>query len=372
MSKTAIVAVSKNGTVLASRLKQAYEDQADLYVDSRFSEYAINYISYDLPLRPIISRIFHGYDVIVLFLPVGATVRLIAPHLKTKMVDPAVISVDEMGKFAVSIVSGHIGGADKATQEVSEVLGSIPVITSASHVLGTIPIDLLGKELGWVLTSDSLTITRASAMIINGGSIGVYQNSGQRDWLVGLESLANVGSRYDDLGDLFSASVDLRLIISDLDVELEFGSALQHGKSTVVYHPKSLVVGMGCRRGVPVDKLNELLTNSFGEAGLSLLSIAAFATAEIKQDEPGLLELSEKYGVPLYSYSVEELNNVFDKESDSSWDFQLDRSEKAHSLLGVWGVSEPSSLLAADSYDLVMNKRKSECATVSAARIKYD
>ena len=372
MSKTAIVAVSKNGTVLANRLKQAYEDRADLYVDSRFSEYAIDYISYDLPLRPIIDRIFSDYEIIVLFLPVGATVRLIAPHLKTKTIDPAVISVDEMGKFTVSIVSGHIGGADKATQEISEILGSIPVITSASHVLGSIPIDLLGKELDWVLTTDSVTITRASAMLINGGSIGVYQNAGQRDWFVKLESLVNVVRQYDDLGDLFADSVDLRLIVSDLDVELAFESSLQDGKSVVVYHPKSLVVGLGCRRGVSVDKLNELLTNSFGEAGLSLLSISAFATAEIKQDEPGLLALSEKYGVPLYSYSVEELNNVFDNESDSAWDFQLDRSEKAHSLLGVWGVSEPSSLLAADSYDLVMNKRKSECATVAAARITYD
>lgn len=104
--------------------------------------------------------------------------------------------------------------------------------------------------------------------------------------------------------------------------------------------------------------------------GLSLSSILAFATAEIKQNEPGLIELTEKYGVPLYTYSVEALNNVFSKESDSKWDFQLDRSEKAHNLLGVWGVSEPSSILAADSVDLVMSKRRSDCATVAVTRIK--
>ncbi len=370
MSKTAIVAVSKNGSVLGSKLKQAYRDQADLYVDNRFCEYASDYISYNLPLRPIISRVFHSYDIIILFLPVGASVRLIAPYLKTKSVDPAVICVDEMGKFAVSLVSGHVGGADKATQQVADVIGSIPVITSASHVLESLSIDLLGKESGWVLASDSVMITRASAMIINGGSIGIYQDSGQRDWVMGLESLANIVNQHDDLEALLADCVDVRLVVTDLNVERACKAASQDGKNIVVYHPKSLVVGMGCRRGVSVDKLNELLTDSFEEVGLSLSSILAFATAEIKQNEPGLIELSEKYGVPLYTYSVEALNNVFSKESDSKWDFQLDRSEKAHNLLGVWGVSEPSSILAADSVDLVMSKRRSDCATVAVTRIK--
>jgi len=372
MSKTAIVAVSKNGSLLASRLKQVYGDQTDLYVVSKFSEYASDCISYDLPLRPVVSRIFKTYDTIVMFLPVGAVVRLVSPHLKTKTVDPAVICVDEMGKFAVSLVSGHIGGADEATQKISDVLGSIPVITSASHVLDSISVDLLGKEWGWVLACDPDTITRSSAAIINGGSIGVYQNSGQTDWRGELESLDNAVSHYDSLVDLLDSSVDVRLVVSDMNIESETETTSQNGKDIVLYHPKSLVVGMGCRRGVSADKLNELLINSFEESGLSLSSISAFATAEIKRDEPGLMELCEAYGVPLYCYSVEELNSVFDKETDREDDFYLDRSEKAHSLLGVWGVSEPASLLTAKSSDLVMHKRKSECATVAVARIKCD
>ena len=176
------------------------------------------------------------------------------------------------------------------------------------------------------------------------------------------------------LESLFAGECSVALVISDqLDPFADQADQIQPGRHVVLYRPNSLVAGMGCRRGVPLEELDQLLLETFRENNLSLASLACIATAELKQDEPGLILLADQYGVPLVCYSGDDLNQAFDFQGDAARESAtgLTRSEKAHSLLGIWGVSEPAALLASGANALLLPKRKAARATVAVARKSF-
>jgi cobalt-precorrin 5A hydrolase len=157
-----------------------------------------------------------------------------------------------------------------------------------------------------------------------------------------------------------------------------------HDKNVVLYRPGSLVAGMGCRRGVPWEELEELLATTFERHNLSSRSLGCIATAELKKDEPGILALADKYGVPLVCYDKDELNRMFNPlpaaqdatgsglpagttrtERDSGRPIP---SPRAYSLLGIWGVAEPAALLASGSDQLLAPRQNTSNATIAIAR----
>ena len=138
MSKTAIIAISRRGSELARSLQKSLGADATLYLDRRFIRDGENATPFDLPVRPLVQHAFESCQQLVLFMPVGAAVRLVAQRLEDKHQDPAVVCVDDGGRFAVSLVSGHTGGADALAGKVASALDATPVITSASHVMGSL------------------------------------------------------------------------------------------------------------------------------------------------------------------------------------------------------------------------------------------
>lgn len=335
---------------------------------------------FDLPARPVVQQAFRDYEFLVLIMPVGAAIRLVAPLLVHKHHDAGVVCVDDSGTFAVSLLSGHVGGADRLTQRVAAIIGATPVITSASHTGGTLAVDLLGEDMGWTLEADSTTVTRASAAVVNGDPVGVYQCAGERDWWKPDPLLpANIRT-FASLEELASSQCSAALVISDQvcaspTSRVGYAESLP-GKAAVVYRPKSLVVGMGCRRGVPLDELEALLDETLEQNNLARASVRCIATAEIKRDEVGILLLAEKLGASLECYSVEDLNSIFETEDalvSASVPGRLrpTPSPVAHRLLGVWGVSEPAALLASGSQSLLVTRQKITRATIAVARIPF-
>ena len=150
----------------------------------------------------------------------------------------------------------------------------------------------------------------------------------------------------------------------------------------VVVRPRSLVVGMGCRRGVTREHLEELLAGTFRANALALKSVRCIATADIKSDEAGILELADKYGVPVECFTAERLNSVFEGDPGRN---QVNESQDqaepgqgepnpspvAHRLLGVWGVAEPAALLASGADRLLVSRQKTDRATIAVARIPF-
>ena len=343
--------------------------------------------SFSLPLRPVLKRLFGQYRRLVLFMPVGAAVRLLAPSLEHKQSDPAVVCVDDAGKFAVSLLSGHVGGADDLALEVAGIIGAQPVITSASYVMDTLAVDLLGREFGWRLETGPATVTRVSADVVNGELVGIYQDAGERAWWPEDKELPANLKVFTSLTDLFESDCSAGLVMTDRILP----SALQPGAGTrfdssvsrlVVYRPQSLVVGMGCRRGVSVEHLEELLVSAFGQHGISLSSVKCIATAEIKRDEAGINQLAAKYGVPVVCFGAEDLNGMFEgapSEVVATGKDELSGtvgclptpSAVAYRLLGVWGVSEPAALLASGARELLVPREKTDRATLAVARIPF-
>ena len=313
---TAIVAISTHGASLARLLSKALSGEVELHLERRFCgqdpDQRTAETPFDLPVRPLVARLFDDCQRLVLFMPVGAAVRLVAPRLRDKHLDPAVVCVDDAGRFAVSLLSGHLGGADRLAQEVARALGAEAVVTSASQVMGTLAVDLLGQELGWQIEAGPGQVTRASAAMVNGEPVAVYQEAGEAGWWPPGEPLPSNVTVYTSRESLAVGSWNAALVVTDrADAGLPVAET---GRAVVYYRPRTLVAGMGCRRGVPVEELDRLLVDTFGSQGLAPASLRCIATADLKQDERGLLDLAGKYGVPLQCYRPGELNAVFDEQ----------------------------------------------------------
>lgn len=387
--ETGVAVISRGGVEVALRLSSVFSQGTVYHVVDRYGELVSDQIgcpveTFPLPLRPVIGRLFKEYRRLILIMPVGAAIRLVAPLLENKYYDPAVVCLDDEGRFAVSLLSGHLGGADALAQEVADAVGATPVITSASHVKNTLAVDLLGREYGWRLEADSNTVTRVSAAVVNGESVAVWQEAGEQGWMSQVVPLPGNLKLCESPKEMVDSDSKAALIISDSADPLATVSEVPGSNvPIVVYRPRSLVVGMGCRRGVPQEHLDGLLRETFDKHNLSPLSIKCIATADIKGDEPGILELAGKYCVPLVCYGADELNSVFEaRGSDrpitpaaaagTATVIAHTRSQAARRLLGVWGVSEPAALLASGAGQLLVGREKTDRATIAVARIPFD
>jgi cobalt-precorrin 5A hydrolase/precorrin-3B C17-methyltransferase len=265
---------------------------------------------------------FGQYDAVVAVMAAGAVVRILAPMIAAgdKSSDPAILVVDEAARFVTPILGGHAAGANKLATELAEVLGSAAVITTATDVAGIPGLD----DLGWPASGDISGVSRA---MLDGEKVIL---AGEHRWP--LPALGeNVVEALGDEGPRSAVAVDQPTIwISDL-AECEAGDA------TVVLRPPSLVAGMGASRGVSTDEARQLLKSALQDAGLAIESVAAIATAQIKGDEPGLVDLARELGVPLVTHSAEALGQVNVPNP----------SEVVREAVGVPSVSEAAALLGA-------------------------
>ncbi|MHB1227814.1 MAG: cobalt-precorrin 5A hydrolase [Desulfurivibrionaceae bacterium] len=273
-------------------------------------------------------------DGFVCIMATGIVVRGIAPLLQGKESDPCVVVLDEKGRHAVSLLSGHLGGGNHLAHQVAALLGGEAVITTASDTLGLAPLDLWAREQNLVCESKEGLI-QASARLVNTGSLRIYAEVAIPSLPQGL--LAVPGPEQADI-----------VVTSHLG---DYGPA-------VVFHPKNLVVGVGCNRGVPVAELRQACEELFAGENLSQMSIRNLASIDVKQDEVGLLAFAEELAVGVDFFSKDELNRVEN----------VAVSEAALRNVGAIGVAEPAALFSAQSNDLLVGKRKWRNVTMAVAR----
>ncbi len=286
--------------------------------------------------REALGRAWEECDGVILFLATGAAVRLISPLLEDKKHDPGVVTVDDATRFAVALCGGHDGGANDLAQRVSKTLDATPVITTASDSLGVPALDSLGDKLGFKLDPDSSLAAVGSAMV-SGETINFV--SDQR-W--------PIGSLPENVVSSGSLEVPLVLISDRL---------LKIPQPAVVYRPLSLVAGVGCSRGASAEEILTLLKSSLDEAGLSMQSVAALASIDVKRDEAGLLEAAERLGVRTHFYAADDLSAVDTPNP----------SEVVRAAIGTPSVAEAAVMVS--GAELVFQKRKSEMATVAVGRL---
>ncbi|MBW4085466.1 cobalt-precorrin 5A hydrolase [Paenibacillus sp. S150] len=310
------------------------------------------------PVKELLPQLFRQYEGVILFFSLGAAVRLTAPLLEDKRTDPAVIVIDERGEHVISMLSGHLGGANRLTLQIAQLLGSHPVITTASDVQGIFAVDLLGSELGW--RADSFApMKTVSAALVNGEAVAFLQESGEPGWLPPEAVLPGHVRLCEDMAELREAPFSAAIVVTDRLLSGQEAAAL--GERAAVYRPRSLVVGLGCNRGTPLEELEAVVLDTLAELGLSLLSVRNLATAGIKGDEAGLLALCAKYGWELALYTPEQLNTVALEQP----------SEAVFKATGAYGVCEPAALLSSGAAGLLLKKKKSGNATIAVARVSF-
>jgi cobalt-precorrin 5A hydrolase/precorrin-3B C17-methyltransferase len=292
---------------------------------------------YDGPVRESLERAFRDCDLVVAFLAVGATVRLLAPLLGDKETDPGVVCVDEARRFAVPVLGGHSAGANELAERVAQLLDATAVPTTATDAVGIPGLD----TLGWAVEGDVAGVTRA---ILEGRPVRLAA-----DGTYPLPALPpNV--RADAPADAPQLRVTDRL------------GATAPGAATL--RPRTLVVGVGASKGAPADEVWELVTAALADAGLSPASVDHLATVEAKADEPGLVEAARRLNVPLRAHPADALATVpVPNPSDAPL-----------AAVGTPSVAEAAALASAPGGELLVPKRKSApagraaMATVAVAR----
>jgi cobalt-precorrin 5A hydrolase len=236
--RLAIVAITKHGTQqaaeLAARLPHAQIVCSEKFAPA-FAGLGNPVRAYAGALRDEIAALFEGCDQLVFFVSLGAVVRLIAPYLKSEDEDPGITVVDDAGRFVIPVLSGHVGGANACAEEVAALLGATPVVTTASDVGKTIPVDILGRELGWRVEAPKLNVTRVSAHVVNGERIAFVQEVGSPHWWTRATPLPANIHRFERIEDVDLARFSAVLWVTQRDIGPQVWERLN--ERLVVYRP---------------------------------------------------------------------------------------------------------------------------------------
>ena len=345
----AIYAITRHGVGIAVRAAAGLPG-ADLFVSEKLAALAPPHArTFALPMGPLLADTFARYDAHVFVISVGAVVRMIAPLLENKKVDPAVVCVDDAARFSICVLSGHVGRGNAFTERVASVLGAAPVVTTASDVNGTLTVDILGRDLGWTLDDPDRNVTRACAAVVNEARVLFVQECGEPGWWP-LESGLPRGVEYaTSLDGVDPVAYEMLLVASARDVARSHPA---HFERAVVYRPKCLVLGVGCDRGTPLPLLQRGIDRILRDHGLSSAAVKKLATIDVKADEPGLLELGARRGWPIETFPAERLDAL------GEGDGVQNPSERVKTHVGTRGVCEPAALLAAGTERLVVPKQK--------------
>ena len=305
-------------------------------------------------LVPGVRERWADVDGLVLVCATGIAVRAIAPLLADKAADPAVVVVDDGGRFVVALTGGHRGGANVLAREIAAHLGAQPVVTTATDVAGLPALDNLP---GFTATGDIAAVTRAW---LDGSPPSVVIDPSLTAWSL-PEPLMTAASEDSAEAPISEGGGDgsagraggrtHRVVVTDRDVEAGVGE--------VVLRPRSLVLGVGSSSGAGPEALHSLAIETLAAEGLSIDAVGCVATVDRKASEPAIVELAAGIGVPLRTFPADVLAAVPVPNP----------SEVVEEAVGTPSVAEAAALAArGHGGALVVEKRRSHEATVAVAR----
>ncbi|WP_035104739.1 cobalt-precorrin 5A hydrolase [Desulfohalovibrio reitneri] len=347
--KTAVYALTRRGAEMGRRLAAALS--ADLHLPRRLA--GAGEPGFD-SLPELVARTFRAYDAHIFVAACGVAVRTIAPHLRDKYSDPAVVAVDAAGTFAVSLVSGHLGGANDLARRAAELLGAQPVVTTATDAAGAPAAEMLAVRAGLAVDGRE-AVVRTNLALAEGEPVGLYDPEGWLPLEPGEESFFQRGGAEDVAAMEAGVWVEARL------------RGLPPGH--LALRPPALALGAGCRRGAAAGDILELIQTVLSDLNLSPLAVAGLASVELKRDEPGLLEAAARLGLEPVFYPAPALAAV-DAPTPSA---------RVEAATGTPSVCEAAALLLADELaaarslnqnkELACPKRSNTTATVAVARL---
>lgn len=344
----ALWAVTPNGLKVAKQL-QGWWPTAAIYCTKRLSAtYPGGSANPFERLTSAVAEQFNRYDGHIFIMATGIVVRSIAPHLNHKAEDPAVVVVDEGAQFAISLTSGHLGGANFLAEQAAFHLKATPVITTATETNDKPAIDLLALEHDLKIENPSCIKTVNMALLTD-SAIRLHDPDNHLGinlpGAVDFTSVNRSGSSSDE--DWPSAGVWIGDTVCDLPV------------GTLVLRPPSLVAGVGCNRHTCCGEIRDLLLQTLKQSVLSQKSLSAIASIDLKSDEQGILELAGEMDLPIHFFTKEELARVDDVPTPST-------TVAKH--IGVPSVCEAAAILASRNGELIVPKKNTRNVTIAIAR----
>ena len=318
-NKIAIITVTKNGVVLAKKIK-GREENIDIYTMKKFSEEGILII--ENSLAETAGDIFKKYYGIIFITAMGIAVRVISPYIQKKDIDPCILVVDENGNFIIPILSGHLGGGNELASEVAKKINALPLITTSSDISGKIAVDTLATKINGRLR-DLESAKKVTSLIVAGENIEIKVPEN-----ISNENPSGV------------------IVVSNRE-SIEITQII----------PKNISIGIGCKKGTSKEKIIFAIKDILKELNISNKAIRVIGTVDVKKDELGIIESAKYFDVPLKIIEREDIKKIQDN---------FEKSEFVEKTIGVTSVSAPCSILASEKKGkLLIEKKRYEGITLS-------
>ena len=350
MKRISLICFTLTGLNTAEKIKAALDcdnNEVTLAVKSKFLQGSISETT-----SAWTGQKFETEDAIIFIGATGIAVRSIAPYVVSKKKDPAILVIDECGTYVISLLSGHLGGANELTAQVAQMLGATPIITTATDLHGRFAVDVFSKKNNCAIFNMKAA-KEVSATLLAGGQVGFYTELPYEGELPeGLVLCDRNGKPIQE---------------SQVESPFETGIAVTVSRdvhpfpSTVVLVPKILTLGLGCRRGKEAAGVRKAACEALDRMALYPEAIEAIASIDLKKEELGILALAEEWKVSFLTYPESELMAVPGQFTPSAF---------VKKITGVDNVCERSAVLASGYGELIQRKVGADGVTTALARRK--
>ena len=337
--KASIFAYTRHGVTLAGKVHKILVDhgfEAQIYTLAKFVTAEVPAQVLESDTAACYQRAFREDRLLVFIGATGIAIRSIAPYVKSKAADPAVLSLDEQGTFVIPLLSGHIGGANALALQIAQELKATPVLTTATDVNKLFAVDEWATRHNMAISSLSSAKTFA-AYLVDGQTVGVCSDFPVREPLPKGLQLACEGP---------------------VGLAISLHKGVQPFVDTLVLRPRILHLGIGCRRGISMDAIEKLVLEQLRRLNLTLSLVTGIASIDVKKDEPGLLAFAQEYALPFHCYTAAQLQQVAGTFTPSAF---------VAKTVGVDNVCERAAVLDSRGGKLLLKKTSQEGVTLALA-----
>ena len=332
----AVIAVSPQGITIAEQLKAEWQEQLTI-----FSTHQHSSVESIRNIKEHVDAHFGDYSAWVFIGAMGICIRTIAEHVQHKYHDPAVINIDSTGRFVVSVLSGHVGGANELTEHIASLLGAQAVVSTQTDNTGLWALDLFSRKYGWAQVNNMGGLNKPIALYTNSKPTALLLEVRDKFTLELERTHAEHVDIYYKREDLDESKYELILVVSPRVYETS--------KPCIQYIPKSLALGLGCRYQCAPKDIPEYICNEIRRLGYYPEAIKRIGTIDLKKDEPLLKEMLQLLNIAEADiYTSEDLAPVEIKNP----------SDYVFKVTGVYGVAESASRLSARMGSIVIEKQK--------------
>jgi len=345
--RVAILSVSNNGKLLSKKLKSILNNDPTIIKIDTFHKNVKNNI----------NHIFNDYDVIIGIMATGILIRSICKNINNKYSDPAILSVDEKGKFIISLLAGHMGGANQFTKKIANLLSAKEVITTATDINGKLGIDILANHFYWNIINKEKVLTFNKALLED-EILHLKSNTNTIKYIEEFFSNNTLETNEDEKQYKLIRNIN-KYIENNYSYILNIDETLR-GKIIATFQdiklelkPRKLVVGIGSRKNISEKHVLLAIDKAMENLGISSNRIDCLTTAYIKKYEPGILKASKTLNKPLIIIEKEEIENFYN--SDNSKDCL--KSSFVKEKFGIDGVSEACAMISSGNGSKLVHRK---------------